>query len=469
MKQITINKDYEKKYGFKMPEKPVHSTEPGLSKKVVNEISEIKNEKNENDWINKFRLRALDTFLKKKMPTWGADFSKINFDEIIYYMKSSEKSETKWEDVPKEIKETFDKLGIPQAERSFLAGLGAQYDSDSVYHSILKPLEEKGVIFTDPDTGLQKYPDIFKKYFGTIVPPEDNKFSALNSAVYSGGSFIYIPPGVDVQQPLQAYFRINAQRFGQFERTLIIADKGSKLHYIESCSAPIYSKDSLHAAVVEIVALPDSHVRYTTLQNWSNNVYNLVTKRAHAYENATVEWVDANLGSKITTKFPSVYLRGRNSKADILSVAFAGNGQHQDTGGKAIHLAPNTSSRITAKSVSKGSGRTTYRGLLYVGKGASNVKSTVRCDALLINNESRTDTYPYNEIHDDTATITHEATVGKIGEDMLFYLMSRGLSEQQALNMVVMGFFEPFAKEIPLEYALEFNRLIQLEMAGSVG
>ncbi len=467
--KLAVNEDYEKKYGFKMPEKHLNAAEPGLSERVIREISEIKNEKNGNSWINKFRLRSLETFFKRKMPEWGADFSQIDFDNMVYYLKPSEKSEKSWDDVPKEIKETFDKLGIPQAERSFLAGVGAQYDSESVYHSIIKPLEEKGVIFTDPDTGLQKYPEIFKKYFSTIVPPEDNKFAALNSAVFSGGSFIYIPPGVNVEQPLQAYFRINAQRFGQFERTLIIADEDSKLHYIEGCSAPNYSKDSLHAAVVEIVALPGSHVRYTTLQNWSNNVYNLVTKRAHAYENATVEWVDANIGSKVTTKFPSVYLRGRNSKADILSVAFAGNGQYQDTGGKAIHLAPDTSSRITAKSVSKGDGRTTYRGLLYVAKGAANVKSSVRCDALLINDNSRTDTYPYNEVHDDTATITHEAAVGKISEDMLFYLMSRGLKEQEALNMVVMGFFEPFAKEIPLEYAIEFNKLIQLEMIGAVG
>lgn len=467
--KLSINENYEQKYGFKMPEKPVHAAEPGLSERLVREMSEIKNEENGHAWINKFRLRALEIFLKKKMPAWGADLSKINFDDMIYYIKPTERSERKWEDLPPEIRNTFDKLGIPQAERSFLAGVGAQYDSESVYHSIIKPLEEKGVIFVDPDMGLQKYPHIFKKYFGTIVPPEDNKFAALNSAVFSGGSFIYIPPGVNVEQPLQAYFRINAERFGQFERTLIIADKGSKVHYIEGCSAPTYSKDSLHAAVVEIVALPGSHVRYTTLQNWSNNVYNLVTKRAHAYEDTTVEWVDANIGSRVTTKFPSVYLRGRNARADILSVAFAGNGQYQDTGGKAIHLAPDTSSRITAKSVSKGNGRTTYRGLLYVAKGATNVKSSVRCDAILIDENSRTDTYPYNEIHDDTATITHEAAVGKIGEDMLFYLMSRGLSEQEALNMVVMGFFEPFAKEIPLEYAIEFNKLIQLEMVGAVG
>ncbi len=469
MNQIGIRESYAEKFGFKFADKSVHKSEPGLSKKTVNEISEIKNENKENEWINKFRLQALQHFFNRPMPTWGADISSINFDDITYYVKPTEKAESSWEDLPKEIKQTFDKLGIPEAERKFLAGVGAQYDSEVVYHKIQEDLAKQGVIFVDPDTGLQKYPHIFKKWFGTIIPSNDNKFAALNSACFSGGSFIYIPPNVEVKLPLQAYFRINADAMGQFERTLIIADRGSKAHYIEGCSAPVYSRDSLHAAVVEIVALPGAHIRYTTLQNWSNNVYNLVTKRAHAFEGSTVEWVDANIGSKVTMKFPSVFMLGAKSKADILSVAFAGNGQHQDTGGKAVHLAPDTTSRITAKSVSKDGGRTTYRGLLRVAKNATNVKSSVRCDALLLDELSKTDTYPYNQIENESAAITHEATVGKIGEEQLFYLMSRGLTENEALNLIVMGFFDAFAKEIPLEYAIEFNRLIQLEMSGSVG
>ncbi len=466
---LDIRSEYAEKYGFKVPDKSVHRTEPGLSERVIREMSEIKGEKNENEWIHKFRLRALNHFLKRPIPKWGGDLSSINFDDITYYIKPTDKQKESWEELPPEIKNTFDKLGIPEAERKFLAGVGVQFDSENVYHSLKKDLEKKGVIFVDPDTGLQKYPHIFKKWFGSAVPPEDNKFAALNSAFFSGGSFIYIPPGVEVKQPLQAYFRINAEGFGQFERTLIIVDEGAKAHYIEGCTAPIYSKESLHAAVVEVIALPGSHFRYTTLQNWSNNVYNLVTKRAHAFEGATVEWLDANIGSKCTMKYPSVFLRGPRAKADILSVAFAGKGQHQDTGGKVIHLAPNTTSKLIAKSVSKDGGRTTYRGLLHVSKLADNVKSTVRCDALLLDQISKTDTYPYNEVNNESATITHEATVGKIGEQQLFYLMSRGLNEQEALSMIVSGFFDAFAKEIPLEYAVEFNRLIQLEMTGSVG
>ena len=466
---LDIRKEYAEKYGFKVAEKSVHRSEPGLSEKVIREMSEIKGEKGANEWINKFRLRGLNHFLKRPLPTWGGDLSNINFDEITYYIKPTERQEKTWEELPPEIKRTFDKLGIPEAERKFLSGVGVQFDSENVYHSLKKDLEKKGVIFVDPDTGLQKYPHIFKKWFGSAVPPEDNKFAALNSAFFSGGSFIYIPPGVEVKQPLQAYFRINAEGFGQFERTLIIVDEGAKAHYIEGCTAPIYSKESLHAAVVEVIALPGSHFRYTTLQNWSNNVYNLVTKRAHAFEGATVEWLDANIGSRLTMKYPSVYLRGPRAKSDILSVAFAGKGQHQDTGGKVVHLAPNTTSKLLAKSVSKDGGRTSYRGLLHISKLADNVKSTVRCDALLLDQISKTDTYPYNEVNNESATLTHEATVGKIGEQQLFYLMSRGLGEQEALGMIVSGFFDAFAKEIPLEYAVEFNRLIQLEMIGAVG
>jgi len=450
--------DSDESYQYKFPR--------GLSREVVEQISRIKKEP---DWMLQFRLRSYDHFMKRPLPTWGGDLTTLKFDEMLYYASSTEKKSRSWDDVPPYIKETFDKLGIPEAERKFLGGVGAQYESEVVYHSLRDDLSKKGVIFTDTDTALREYPEIFKQHFGTVVPPEDNKFAALNSAVWSGGSFIYIPEGVSVDVPLQAYFRINTQNMGQFERTLIIADKNSRIHYIEGCTAPIYSTDSLHSAVVEIIARPGAHVRYTTIQNWSNDVYNLVTKRAYAYANATVEWVDGNLGSKLTMKYPSIYLLGPGAKGEILSVAFAGKKQHQDAGGKIVHLAPNTTSRIISKSISKDGGRTTYRGLLHVAKGATGVKSTVRCDALLMDEYSRTDTYPYNEINEDDATITHEATVGKIGEDQLFYLMSRGLSEQEALSMIVMGFMEPFTKELPMEYAIELNRLIQMEMAGSVG
>jgi len=467
---ICINDSYEKKFGWNVKVKSVNETEPGLSEKTVKEISGFKGEKGEHEWIHNFRMKALKHFLGRVTPKWGGRLDDIKYDEMIYYLNPvSQKEGRDWNELPPNIKKTFDRLGIPQAEQKILAGVGAQFDSEVVYHKIREDLAEKGVIFVDPDSGLQKYPHIFKEWFGKVVPPFDNKFAALNSAVFSGGSFIYIPKGVQVDLPLQAYFRINTEGFGQFERTLIIADEGSRVHYIEGCTAPVYSRDSLHSAVVEIVALPGSHVRYTTLQNWSKNVYNLVTKRAYAYENATVEWVDANMGSKLTMKYPSVFLKGRGARADILSVAFAGKGQHQDTGAKAIHMAPDTTSRITAKSVSKDGGRTTYRGLLQVMKNADNVKSSVRCDALLLDEISKTDTYPYNEIQNETAVTSHEASVGKIGEEQLFYLMSRGLGENEALNMIVTGFFDAFAKEIPLEYAVEFNRLIQLEMSGSVG
>jgi len=463
-----IDIDYSK-YDFKNKENYKFKSRKGLSKQVIEEIS---GRKNEPEWMLNFRLKAYETFLKKSMPTWGADLSSIDFDGFYYYVSPTDKQGKSWDDVPEDIKNTFDKLGIPEAEKKFLGGVGAQYESEVVYHKLHEKLEKQGVIFLDTDSGLREHPDIFKKYFSTVIPSEDNKFSALNSAVWSGGSFIYIPPGVDVELPLQAYFRINARNVGQFERTLIIVDEKSKVHYIEGCTAPIYSDQtgSLHSAVVEIIAKKGAKVRYTTIQNWSRSVYNLVTKRAFAYEDATVEWVDGNIGSQITMKYPSIYLLGRRAKGEVLSVAAAlHSGQHQDSGGKIVHMAPDTTSKITSKSVSKNGGRSSYRGLLHVAKGATNVKSSVRCDALLLDKDSRTDTYPYNEIYDETATTTHEATVGKIGEDQIFYLMSRGLSEQDALNMVVTGFMEEFVKELPMEYAVELNRLIEMEMEGSVG
>ena len=462
----TLEIDYTK-YDFHNSDQDYqYKFSKGLSRETVEEISRIKNEP---EWMRQFRLRSYDHFIKRPLPMWGGDLTALKFDDMVYYASPTEKKSRSWDDVPAYIKDTFDKLGIPEAERKFLGGVGAQYESEVVYHSLREDLVKKGIIFTDTDTALREYPDLVKKYFGTVIPPEDNKFAALNSAVWSGGSFIYVPKDVTVDVPLQAYFRINVQNMGQFERTLIIADEGSRVHYIEGCTAPIYSTDSLHSAVVEIIAKPRAQVRYTTIQNWSNDVYNLVTKRAYAYADTVVEWVDGNLGSKLTMKYPSIYLLGPRAKGEILSVAFAGKGQHQDSGGKVIHMAPDTTSRITSKSISKDGGRTTYRGLLHVAKGAKGVKSTVRCDALLLDEYSRTDTYPYNEINEDDATTTHEATVGKIGEDQLFYLMSRGISEQEALSMIVMGFMEPFTKELPMEYAVELNRLIQMEMAGSVG
>jgi Fe-S cluster assembly protein SufB len=416
-----------------------------------------------------FRLRSYDIFMNKPMPVWGGDLSKIDFQNIYYYTKASEKQSKSWDDVPESVRKTFDKLGIPEAEKKFLAGVGAQYESETVYHNLREDLSKQGVIFCDTDTAVKEHPDLLRKYFGKVIPPEDNKFAALNSAVWSGGSFIYVPPNVKVDLPLQAYFRINAENIGQFERTLIIADEGSEVHYIEGCTAPVYTTESLHSAVVELIAKKGAKIRYTTIQNWSKDVYNLVTKRAYAYENARVEWVDGNLGSKLTMKYPGVYMLGRNAHAEVISIAFAGSDQHQDAGAKAVHLAPDTTSRITSKSVSKQSGRTTYRGLLHVAKGATNVKSNVRCDALLLDETSRTDTYPYVEVNEDDATISHEASVGKIGEDQIFYLMSRGFSESDALSLIVGGFIEPFTKELPMEYAVELNRLVKLEMEGSVG
>jgi len=416
-----------------------------------------------------FRLKALESFLEKPTPTWGGDLSEMDYDDIYYYIRPMENQGRSWDDVPDNIKDTFEKLGIPQAERESLAGVGAQYESEVVYHSLKKELEEQGVIFLDMDSGLREHGDIVEEYFGTIIPPDDNKFAALNSAVWSGGSFVYIPPGVSVDIPLQAYFRINAENMGQFERTLIIADEDSYVHYIEGCTAPTYTSNSLHSAVVELIAKPGARIRYSTIQNWSHNTYNLVTKRGVAHENATIEWVDGNLGSKLTMKYPAVYLVGEGARGEILSVAYAGDGQHQDAGGKVVHAAPNTSSLITSKSISKGTGRSTYRGLLKVHEGCHDSKSRVECDALLLDENARTDTYPYIEIEEKKVNTEHEATVSKVGEDQLFYLMSRGLSEEEAIAMVVNGFIEPIAKELPLEYAIELNRLIQLEMEGSVG
>ena len=461
-----LDMDYSK-YDFKdSTEMYVHLSKKGLTKDTVREISQLKEEP---EWMLDFRLRAYDVFMKKPMPQWGGDLNKIDFQNIYYYAKASEKTEKNWDDVPDDVKNTFDKLGIPEAEKKFLAGVGAQYESEVVYHNLREDLAKQGVLFLDTDSALKEHPEIFKKYFGKIIPPEDNKFSALNSAVWSGGSFIYIPPGVKVDMPLQAYFRINAENIGQFERTLIIADEGSEVHYIEGCTAPVYSSESLHSAVVELVAHKDAKLRYTTIQNWSNDVYNLVTKRAYAYEGATVEWIDGNIGSKLTMKYPGIYLMGRKAYGETLSIAFAGKNQHQDTGAKMVHLAPDTTSKITSKSVSRANGRSTYRGLLRVRKGATNVKSTVRCDALLLDDTSKTDTYPYMEINQEDATVTHEATVGKIGDEQIFYLMSRGFTEEEALSLIVNGFMEPFTKELPMEYAVELNRLIKLEMDNSVG
>ena len=461
-----LDMDYSK-YDFKdSTEMYVHLSKKGLSRDTVIEISKLKDEP---QWMLDFRLRSYEIFMKKPMPTWGGDLSAIDFQNIYYYMRATEKVEKNWDDVPEKVKNTFEKLGIPEAEKKFLAGVGAQYESEVVYHSLREDLAKQGVLFLDTDAALKEHPELFKKYFGKIIPPEDNKFAALNSAVWSGGSFIYIPPGVKVDMPLQAYFRINAENIGQFERTLIIVDEGAEVHYIEGCTAPVYSSESLHVAVVELVAHKDAKLRYTTIQNWSSDVYNLVTKRAYAYEGATVEWIDGNIGSKLTMKYPGIYLLGERAYGETLSIAFAGKGQHQDTGAKMVHLAPNTTSKVTSKSVSRLDGRSTYRGLLSVAKGATNVKATVRCDALLLDDTSSTETYPYMEINQEDATITHEATVGKIGDEQIFYLMSRGFNEEEALTLIVNGFMEPFTKELPMEYAVELNRLIKLEMDDSVG
>jgi len=462
-----INADYKEKFGFHDPETGYAYKAPkGLSREVVESISEYKQEPK---WMLDFRLKAFEHFEQRPTPNWGGDLDQIDFDDIHYFVRASEKAERSWDDVPEDVKKTFDRLGIPEAERKFLAGVGAQYESEVVYHQVNEELEKQGVIFLDMDSALRDHEDLVREYFATIIPANDNKLAALNSAVWSGGSFVYVPPGVEVEMPLQAYFRINTENMGQFERTLIIADEGSYVHYVEGCTAPTYSSDSLHSAVVELIAKPGARIRYTTVQNWSTNVFNLVTKRAVAQERATVEWVDCNLGSKLTMKYPSVYLMGEEAHGEILSIAFAGDGQHQDAGGKIVHAAPNTTSNIFAKSISKGGGRSSYRGLLEVAKGAHGSKSKVVCDALLLDEASRSDTYPTIRISEDDVNVGHEATVSKVGDEQLYYLQSHGLTEEEAGKLIVNGFIEPIVKELPMEYAIEMNRLIELQMEGSIG
>ncbi|MCY3706556.1 MAG: Fe-S cluster assembly protein SufB [Gammaproteobacteria bacterium] len=456
------------KYHFITEDEPVFRSGRGLNEKVVREISA---QKGEPDWMLDFRLKSLDIYNAKPMPTWGGDLSQLEsvLGDIFFYVRPQERMERSWDDVPANIKETFDRLGIPEAEREILAGVGAQYESEMVYHSLKEEWEAQGVIFDSIEDGLRNHPELFREHFATVVPPGDNKFAAMNSAVWSGGSFVYIPPGVELETPLQAYFRVNQEQMGQFERTLIIADEGSRAHYIEGCTAPVYSTESFHSGVIEIVVKPGAHFRYTTIQNWSNNMYNLVTQRSLVHENATMEWLDGNLGSKLTMKYPSCFLVGERAHGSILSIAYAGNGQHQDTGGKVIHAAPRTSSSIVSKSISKGSGRASYRGLCKVYEGSTDAKSNVECDALLIDEAARTDTYPYIEIDENQSTVGHEARVSKVGEEQIFYLMSRGMPEEEAMALIVRGFIEPIARQLPLEYAVELNRLIELEMEGSVG
>lgn len=466
MQQQNTNLDFEYKFGFSMPQNYTFKSKKGLDQSIVEMISKMKCEP---AWMTEFRLRSYQIFKKKPMPDWGADLSKINFANIYYYIKPTEKQVNSWEDLPTEIKNTYDRIGVPEAEKKFLAGVSAQYESEVVYESISRELKKLGVIFCDMDTGLRKYPEMVKKYFGTLIPPHDNKFAALNSATWSGGSFVYVPKGVKVTMPLQAYFRINAERFGQFERTLIIAEEGAYVHYIEGCTAPIYTTQSLHSAVVEIFVHKNARVRYTTVQNWSNNVYNLVTKRARADENAIMEWVDCNIGSKVTMKYPSVYLYGEGARGEVLSIAYAGKNQHQDAGAKMVHFAPRTSSRIISKSISKAGGRTSYRGLVQVMPSAKKSSVYVSCDALILDEKSRSDTYPYMKIKQNDVAIQHEATVEKLGEEKLFYLTSKGISKSDAEGLLVNGFIDPVVKEIPLEYSIELNRLINLEMSGSVG
>jgi len=456
----------EKKHDFSTPDISVFKTQKGLNEEVVRQISAMKNEP---EWMLEFRLKALEHFRQRPIPTWGPDLSGLDLEDLYYYVRPAEREGRSWDDVPEEIKQTFERLGIPEAERKFLAGVGAQYESEMVYHNVQKALEDQGVIFMSIEDGLQKHPELFREYFGKIIPYTDNKFAALNSAVWSGGSFVYVPPGVKVELPLQAYFRLNVANIGQFERTLIIADEGASVHYVEGCTAPTYSSDSFHSGVIEIMVKKDARVRYTTIQNWSLNVYNLVTQRSMVHESGTMEWVDANLGSKITMKYPSCYLVGEGAHGEILSMAFAADGQQQDAGGKVVHAAPNTSSKVISKSISKGGGRASYRGLMKVYEGAHNSKSSVVCDALLLDPESRSDTYPYIEIEEESVSIGHEASVSKVGEEQLFYLTSRGLTETEATTMIVSGFIEPLVKELPMEYAIEMNRLIQLQMEGSIG
>jgi Fe-S cluster assembly protein SufB len=466
MQNIVINSNYKEKYGFNVQSDYSFKSKKGLNEEIVREISR---NKNEPEWMTDFRIKSYHTFLKKKNPLWGGNLEEINYDEIYYYLRPTDKEERSWEDVPEQLKNTFERLGIPQAEREFLAGVKAQFDSSVVYSSLMSELEEQGVIFLSTDEALQKYPHFFEEYFGKIIPPADNKFASLNSAVWSGGSFVYIPKGVHVKRPLQAYFRINAQNMGQFERTLIIADEGSFAHYVEGCTAPVYSKDSLHSAVVEVIVKKGARFRYTTIQNWSNDVYNLVTKRARVEEDGVMEWVDGNLGSKLTMKYPSCYLVGERARGEVLSIAYAGENQHQDAGAKMVHLAPNTSSTIISKSISAQGGKSTYRGLVSVSPMAENVKVRVECDALILDEKSISETFPTMKIDNSSANIEHEATVSKVGEEKLFYLMSRGLTEAESMSLIVSGFIEPIVKELPLEYAVELNRLIELEMEGSVG
>ena len=458
----------EYKYDFVTDAEPVYRARKGLSEEVVREISA---HKEEPEWMLNSRLKALKVYESQPLPPWGGNLSELDqvLDEIYFYVRPQDRMEHSWEDVPEEIKDTFEKLGIPEAERKVLAGVGAQYESEMVYHSLREEWAKQGVIFDSIEDGLKNHQDLFREYFGTVIPTQDNKFSAMNAAVWSGGSFVYIPPGVHLETPLQAYFRVNQERMGQFERTLIICDEGASAHYIEGCTAPVYSTESFHSGVIEIVVKKNARFRYTTIQNWSNNMYNLVTQRALVHEGANMEWLDGNLGSKLTMKYPSCYLVGEGAHGEILSIAYSGDGQHQDTGGKVVHAAPHTTSSIISKSISKGHGRSTYRGLCKVHEGAHHARSNVECDALLINDTSRTDTYPYIEIEENDANVGHEASVSKIGEEQLFYLTSRGISEEEAMAMIVRGFIEPIAKELPLEYAVELNRLIELEMEGSVG
>jgi Fe-S cluster assembly protein SufB len=454
------------KYGFHDKDVSIFRSKRGLTREIVETIS---NMKEEPQWMLDYRLKSLEIFYSKPMPQWGGDMASLNFDEITYYVKPSEATETSWDEVPEEIKRTFDKLGIPEAEQKYLSGVSAQYESEVVYHSMKQELTDMGIIFKDTGAALRENEELFKKHWATVIPNSDNKFSALNSAVWSGGSFIYVPPGVKVETPLQAYFRINSENMGQFERTLIIVDEGASVHYVEGCTAPVYTTNSLHSAVVEIIIKKDAYCRYTTIQNWANNVYNLVTKRAVCDENATMEWIDGNIGSKLTMKYPAVILKGEGSRGMTLSIALAGKGQHQDAGAKMIHLAPNTSSTIISKSISKQGGKVTYRGIVRFGPKASGARSNIECDTLIMDNLSTSDTIPYNEILNDNVSLEHEAKVSKVSEEQLFYLMSRGISQEEATEMIVMGFIEPFTKELPMEYAVEMNRLIKFEMEGSIG
>lgn len=467
MKELNnLRSNYKDTYGFSVSDDVTLKPRLGLDEDMVKQISQIKKEPK---WMTDFRLKSYEHFSQRPMPQWGADLNDINFDEIYYYIKPKKTKQKTWDDVPQEVKDTFEKLGVPQAERKFLAGVEAQFDSEAVYGSLLKEIDEQGIIFTSTDNALKKYPELFKKHFGTVVDYADNKFSALNSAVWSGGSFLYVPKGVKVKRPLQAYFRINAQKMGQFERTLIVIDEGAEAHYIEGCTAPTYSDDMLHAAVVEVIVKKDARFRYTTIQNWSDNVYNLVTKRAYVEENGIMEWVDGNLGSKANMKYPACVLAGENAHGEVLSIAYAGPNQVQDAGAKMFHLAPNTTSKVVSKSVSSGGGNSTYRGLIQVNKNAKNARTRIECDALILDEKSISNTFPTMKINNNTAIIEHEASAGKISEEKMFYLQSRGLSEEEAMTLVVSGFIEPIVKELPLEYALELNRLIELEMEGSVG